>query len=113
MLDTEFFPEPNRRKKKFKRYEFDTDSLENFLKGEMIRPTWDHNRVESLYASCIKTKKWADMHEDQREDFCKFGRIALQNINCKYGKGMDIVAYHFPGLKQSVVNKGYYWDPGF
>ena len=53
------------------------------------------------------------MHPDQREDFCKCGRIALQNINRKYGKGMDIAAYHFPGLKRSVVNKGYYWDPGF
>ena len=63
-----------------------------------------------LHALKPKVGRYA---KDQREDFCKCGRIALQNINRKYGKGMDIAAYHFPGLKRSVVNKGYYWDPGF
>tara|TARA_B100000524_G_C23373838_1_gene270498 strand:+ start:81 stop:428 length:348 start_codon:yes stop_codon:yes gene_type:complete len=115
MLDDSFFPttSPSPKKKIYETYEFNTSVLENFLKAEMVRPTWNHNKVESLYASCSKTKRWADMNPSQSMDFCKCGRIALQNINRQYGNGMDIAAYHFPGLKQSVINKGHPWDPGF
>ena len=112
-LDDSFFPEPKPRKKEFKKYEFDADILEDYFKAEMVRPTWDHNNQVSLYRSCSTTERWLDMDRDQSQDFCRCGRIALQNINRKYGKGMDIAAHHFPGLKQSVINKGQPWDPGF
>tara|TARA_R100000027_G_scaffold38316_1_gene28300 strand:- start:316 stop:666 length:351 start_codon:yes stop_codon:yes gene_type:complete len=115
MFDDEFFPsEDSGRKKvkKYKKYDFTVGSLETFLKGEMVRPTWNHRVVESLYASCAKTEKWKDMHPDQSMSFCKCGRIALQNINRIYGNGMDIAAYHFSGLKENCIRKGYVWDSG-
>ena len=116
MIDfDDFFPsssDDENKEHNFVNYKFDVSILESYLKGEMISPTWDHNKSESLYASASKTKKWKNMHPNQAMSFCKCGRIALQNINRKYGKGMDIAAYHFPGIKKNCIRKGYNWDSG-
>jgi hypothetical protein len=115
MLDQAFFPSPvceEKQIKKYKEYDINVDILENFLKGEIVRPTWDHRKVGSLYSVCFNTERWKNMHPNQSMAFCKCGRIALQNINRKYGKGMDIAALHFPGLKENCVRKGYIWDSG-
>jgi len=112
MFDEVFFPSPICEKNKYKKYNFTVEILENYLKGEIVRPTWDHKNVDSLYGSCSVTEKWKNMDPNQSMAFCKCGRIALQNINRKYGKGMDIAALHFPGLKENCIRKGYVWDSG-
>ena len=98
--------------KKYKTYEISIDILENYLKGEIVRPTWDHSEVKSLYSACSKTERWKDMDPKQSMAFCKCGRIALQNINRKFGNGMDIAAYHFSGLKENCLRKGFDWNSG-
>lgn len=115
MLDQAFFPSPVREEKqikKYKKYDISVDILENYLKGEIVRPTWDHRKVGSLYSICSKTERWKNMDPDQAMAFCKCGRIALQNINRKFGKGDDIAAYHFPGLKEHCIRRGVSWYSG-
>ena len=112
MLDQAFFPSPDGEKKQYKEYNFNVDILDDFLKGEIVRPTWDHREVGSLYSAVVKTERWKNMHPNQSMAFCKCGRIALQNINRKYGKGMDIAALHFPGLKENCLRNGHTWSSG-
>ena len=107
-----FFPSPFYEEKKYQIYDISVDILLEYFKGEIVRPTWDHRDPVSLYASCSKTERWKDMDPNQSMAFCKCGRIALQKINRKFGKGMDIAAYHFSGLKEYCIRKGYNWDSG-
>ena len=115
MLDQEFFPltiSKEDKVKRYKKYEVTIPIMEKYLKGEMVRPTWNHRNVDTLYGSCSVTPRWQNMHPDQSMSFCKCGRIALQRINREYGNGMDIAAYHFSGLKENVLRKGHPWDSG-
>ena len=58
MLDQEFFPltiSKEDKVKRYKKYEITIPIMEKYLKGEMVRPTWNHRNVDTLYGSCSMT----------------------------------------------------------